>query len=268
MIKLICPVCGRKLEKKDRSFVCEASHCFDISKEGYVNLLHGKHKSGSLIGDNRDMASSRRLFLNKGYFSALSDGLIELIKELSPPSPVLCDICCGEGYYGEKVKDAIDCELASFDISKEMLRLCAKRKKSDLCFVANGNSIPLEDESVDLAFHLFAPFNEKEFSRIVKKGGTIITVVSGENHLYELKEILYDTPYKNDEAPPDTTSLILKEKRKFSKKVLLESREDIDSLFKMTPYYYHTSDTDKKKLDSHEALEVTTEFAAYVYKVL
>lgn len=266
MIKLICPVCGKGLEKKDRSFVCESRHCFDISKEGYVNLLHGKNKSGSLIGDNRDMASARRQFLSKGYFSALSDGLADTVKELSPPHPVLCDICCGEGYYSEKVKDSIDCELISFDISKEMLRLCAKRKKSDLCFVANGNSIPLESESVDLAFHLFAPFNEKEFSRIIKNGGKIITVVAGENHLFELKEILYETPYKNDEAPPETRSLIFKEKRKFTKKVTLESKEDIDALFKMTPYYYHTSDTDKAKLEPYERLEVTTDFAVYIYE--
>ena len=131
-----------------------------------------------------------------------------------------------------------------------------------------GNSIPLENESIDLAFHLFAPFNEKEFSRAIKKGGIIITVVSGENHLFELKEILYDTPYKNDEAPPETTTLLLKEKRTFSKKVMLQSKEDIDALFKMTPYYYHTSDTDKAKLEAYEALEVTTEFAAYVYTVI
>ncbi len=267
MIKLVCPVCGNRLEKQNKSYICEASHCFDISKEGYVNLLHAKNKSGSLIGDNRDMANARRQFLNKGYFSALSDGLVELIKELTSPSPVICDICCGEGYYGERVKDALDCELISFDISKEMLRLCAKRKKSDLCFVGNGNSIPLEDGSVDLAFHLFAPFNEKEFSRIIKKGGTIITVVSGENHLFELKEILYDTPYKNDEAPPKTNSLVLKEKRKFSKKITLQSKQDIDSLFRMTPYYYHTSDNDKTKLDTYESLEVTTEFAAYIYNI-
>ena len=266
MIKLICPVCGKRLERKDRSFVCEASHCFDISKEGYVNLLHGKNKSGSLIGDNRDMANARRLFLNKGYFSTLSDGLIGLIDGLTNEKPVLCDICCGEGFYSQQIKEAINCELISFDISKEMLRLCAKRKKSDLCFVANGNSIPLESESVDLAFHLFAPFNEKEFSRIIKKNGTIITVVSGENHLFELKDILYENPYKNDEAPPATESLILKEKRKFTKKVTLKSKEDIDSLFKMTPYYYHTSDTDKAKLDAYESLEVTTDFAVYVYE--
>lgn len=266
MIKLICPVCGKSLQQKDRSFVCENRHCFDISKEGYVNLLHGKNKSGSLIGDNRDMANARKLFLNKGYFSALSDGLTDTIKELTPPYPVLCDICCGEGYYSEKIKDSIDCELISFDISKEMLRLCAKRKKSDLCFVANGNSIPLDSESVDLAFHLFAPFNEKEFSRTIKKGGHIITVVAGENHLFELKEILYENPYKNDEAPPETSFLKLKEKRKFTKKVALESKEDIESLFKMTPYYYHTSDTDKAKLESFEKLEVTTDFAVYIYE--
>lgn len=265
MINPICPVCSGKLEQHDRSFRCENSHCFDISKEGYVNLLHGKNKSGSLIGDNRDMANSRKLFLNKGYFSALSDGLTDMINQQKKSSPVICDICCGEGWYGEQIKNAIDCTLVSFDISKEMLRLCAKRKKSDLCFVANGSSIPLESESIDIAFHLFAPFQEKEFSRILKKDGIIFTAVAGENHLFELKELLYDTPYKNDEAPPQTEGLILKEKRKFTKKVTLKSKVDIQSLFRMTPYYYHTSEKDKAKIESLEELELTTDFVVYVY---
>ena len=81
-----------------------------------------------------------------------------------------------------------------------------------------------------------------------------------------MKEILYESPYKNDEAPPKTEDLVLKEKRKLSKKVLLETKEDIDALFKMTPYYYHTSDTDKAKLAPYESLEVTTEFAVYIYE--
>ena len=265
MIKPICPVCGEALTVINRSYSCQNNHCFDISKEGYVNLLSGKNKSGSLIGDNKDMALSRKQFLSKDYFSALSDELIATVKQYAPSCPTLCDICCGEGYYGERVRDAVECELISFDISKEMLRLCAKRKKSDLCFVASASSIPLESGSVDLAFHLFAPFFEEEFSRIIKDNGTILTVVAGENHLFELKEILYDTPYKNDEAPPETKSLVLKEKRKASKKILLDSRQDIDALFKMTPYYYHTSDKDKAKLEGIERLEVTTEFVVYVY---
>ena len=265
MIKPICPVCGEKLIKENRSYRCENNHCFDISKEGYVNLLSGKNKSGSLIGDNRNMALSRKQFLSKDYFSALSDELTATIKQYAPTCPTLCDICSGEGYYSEKVKDSLDCELISFDISKDMLRLCAKRKKSDLCFVASASSIPLESRSIDLAFHLFAPFFEEEFSRIIKDDGVILTAVAGENHLFELKEILYDTPYKNDEAPPETKSLVLKEKRKASKKILLQSKEDIDALFRMTPYYYHTSDKDKAKIETLEKLEVTTEFVVYVY---
>lgn len=266
MIFPLCPVCGRALKKDNNSYRCENGHCFDISKEGYINLLKTRGKSGSLIGDNREMALSRRNFLNKNYFSALSDGLAVMIKESTSDNPVLCDICCGEGYYGEKIKDSLTCTLVSFDISKEMLRLCAKRKKSDLCFVANGNDIPLESESIDLAFHLFAPFQEKEFSRIIKKGGTILTAVAGENHLFELKSLLYEKPYKNDEAPPQTNSLLLEEKRKLSKKVTLSSQEDIQSLFRMTPYFYHTSDKDKAKLEGLQSLEVTTEFVIYKYK--
>lgn len=266
MIDLICPICKNKLVKNGKAYYCESSHCFDIGKQGYVNLLYGKNKNGSLIGDNRDMAASRRAFLNKNYFSALSDGLIEMIKSRHCDSPTVCDICCGEGYYGEKVKDAVDCTLISFDISKEMLKLCAKRKKSDLCFVASSNSIPLKDESIDIAFHLFAPFFENEFSRIIKENGCIFTAVAGENHLFELKELLYDTPYKNDEAPPKTEKLILKEKRKFSKKVMLESEDDIQCLFKMTPYYYHTSDSDKAKIKNLSRLEITTEFVIYKYE--
>ena len=53
-----------------------------------------------------------------------------------------------------------------FDISKEMVRLAAKRGNA-VTFVANMASIPVADESVDYCTHLFAPFNEKEFARVL-----------------------------------------------------------------------------------------------------
>ena len=58
-----------------------------------------------------------------------------------------------------------------------------------------------------------------------------------------------------------------KEKIKIKNKILLKDKEDILSLFKMTPYYYHTSDKDKEKLASVENLEVTTDFAVYIFQV-
>lgn len=266
MAIIICPVCGKDLKEDGKSYVCENKHCFDKAKEGYVNLLTGAHRPGSSIGDNRDMALNRRDFLAKGYFDALVHALGEFIKEQGYSRPVIADVCCGEGYYGDKIKGKIACEMVGFDLSKEMVRLAAKRKNDITYFVGNLANIPIKDSSIDIALHLFAPFHEKEFSRIINDDGYIVSVVAGENHLYELKEILYDTPYKNDEKPPETKVLKLIDKRKVSAKVHLKTKEDIMSLFKMTPYYYHTKSEDKLKLDNIEHMDITVEFVMFIYK--
>ena len=259
-------MCSEALSLRERCYKCTGNHNFDVAKEGYVNLLTGNHKDGSLIGDNKEMARSRKTFLEKGYFNPLKDFLVAYISENTDEASVIADICCGEGYYSHCVREETGREVCGFDISKEMVKLSAKRKNGNIYFVANLSKIPLDAESVDLAFHLFAPFQEKELSRILKENGTIITVVSGENHLFELKELLYDTPYKNDEKPPETEKLHITEKIKITEKVLLKSAEDIDALFRMTPYYYHTKPEDKAKLQGVESLEVTLDFAVYAMK--
>ncbi len=265
MINIICPVCGNCLYKKDRTYRCVNGHCFDEAREGYVNLLTGS-KSGTLIGDSKDMARSRRYFLSKGCFSPLADKIAQIINQYGKATPAVCDICCGEGWYAEYIKNKADCEIAGFDISREMVRLAAKRKNNMTFFVANISKIPLEDSSVDICYHLFAPFHEKEFSRITKDDGLIITAVAGENHLFELKEILYEKPYRNDEKPPETQCLTLKEKIKVTDRIHLECKEDIDALFKMTPYFYHTSEKAKEKLSNLSELNVTIDFAIFIYQ--
>lgn len=265
MIKLICPVCSGALSRTDKSYRCENNHSFDIAKQGYVNLLTGNHKDGSLIGDNKDMANSRKAFLEKGYFDSLKNGIVSYIKENTDENAVVVDICCGEGYYSHKIKEEIGRQVCGFDISKEMVKLAGKRKNGNTYFVANLSKIPLQSESIDFAFHLFAPFHEKEIERILKEKGRVITVVSGENHLYELKELLYETPYKNDEKPPVTEKLKLYDKFKITEKVLLRTPEDIEALFRMTPYYYHTKPEDKEKLRGISQLPVTLDFALYCF---
>ncbi len=265
MSDIICPVCSDVLKKEKSSYRCSSGHCFDIAKEGYVNLITGKHKSGDKMGDNKNMALSRKLFLEKGYFSVLKDEIIKIIRQHKNDGLTLCDICCGEGWYSDEIIKEIPCRMYGFDLSKEMVRLAAKRKNGADYFVANLSRIPLTDSSIDVGFHLFAPFHEKEFSRIIKDDGIILTAVAGENHLFEIKEILYDKPYKNDEAPPETEKLILREKRKVSGKIELSSKEDIDALFRMTPYYYRTDEKDKIKLEKYEKLSVTVEFVIYIY---
>lgn len=266
---LICPNCGAPLSFREdaKVFRCTGGHSFDVAKEGYVNLLVGS-KSGEGRGDSKESARARHAFLEKGYYACLKDALAEQL------SGTVLDICCGEGYYDfpETLPEGVEA-FYGFDLSKEMVRLAARRAKGKGAseppyryFVANLSKIPVADHSIDTALHLFAPFHETEFARVLQPDGTLYSVIPGENHLWELKKAVYDTPYKNDEAAPTAKGLVLQGRRKVSEVVTMP-REDLKTCFAMTPYFYRTSEQDKAKLDSIEALSVTVEFVILEYKV-
>jgi len=260
---IICPVCSAELFKKEKAFVCEKGHSFDMAKEGYVNLLRSS-KSGDFIGDNKEMARSRRDFLNKGYYNVLKDKLCELLNDKSGN---LLDICCGEGYYTSALAENSNLNVWGFDISKEMVRLAAKRKKGNF-FVANMASIPVKSESVDIATHLFAPINEKEFYRILKKGGMLISVTPSKNHLIGLKRAVYEEAYLNDEEIPLIEGFEYVETVRVESVVTFNSNEDIEAVFKMTPYYYRTGKKDQEKLKNYQSLTTEIGFLINIYRKL
>lgn len=231
---MICPVCGKELKRDEKRLFCPNGHSFDLAKEGYVNLLTGS-KRGDKTGDSKESARARHIFLQKGYFSFLKE---EISSKLCG---TVLDICCGEGYY-----DDYDGRLYGFDLSKEMARLAAKRKNGGFYFVANLKEIPVKSESIDTAIHIFAPFNAKEFARILKK-------------------LVYETPYLNDENHPDGNGLQLISKQKISRKALIP-REDLKTLFSMTPYFYRTSERDRENINVVDALETTLSFTILEYK--
>lgn len=258
---LICPVCSKPLNMLCRQLRCEDNHSFDVAKEGYVNLLRAG-KSGDLIGDDKLAARSRRDFLNKGYYAPLKDALCAMF---SKRSGNLLDICCGEGYYPAALAENSDLRVYGFDISREMVRLAAKRG-SGTWFVANMASIPVAPESMDYATHLFAPFNEAAFARVLRPGGRLVTVVPGRYHLWGLKQAVYDTPYENDEALPQTQLLRLLGTQKVTADIVLNSQGDIQAVFRMTPYYFHTSQKDKEKLLALNELATPIEFVIAEYE--
>ena len=239
---------------------CESNHSFDVAKEGYVNLLRAS-KNGDLIGDDKLSARSRRDFLNKGYYAALKD---ELCRMFSDQQGKLLDICCGEGYYTAALGEIPALQVYGFDISREMVRLAAKRGNGTY-FVANMATIPVKDGSMDYCIHLFAPFNEAAFAKVLKPGGRLFTVVPGQYHLWGLKQALYDTPYKNDEKLPQTEHLRFVGSHKVTANIMLASQEDIQAVFRMTPYYFHTSEQDKQKLLPLTELESPVEFVIGEY---
>lgn len=250
---LLCPVCGKELSRQEKRLCCESGHSFDFAKEGYVNLLTGS-KSGDKTGDSKESARARHEFLQKGYFGFLKDEISSKLRG------TVLDICCGEGYY-----DDYSGKLYGFDLSKEMARLAAKRKNGGFYFVANLKAIPVKSGSIDTAIHIFAPFNAAEFSRVLKKGGKLYSVVPAPNHLFELKKLIYETPYLNDENHPDGNGLQWISNQKISRKALIP-REDLKTLFSMTPYFYRTSERDREKINGVDALETTLSFTILEYK--
>ena len=260
---LRCPVCGKRFTQNSNTLLCPGHHCFDIAKEGYVNLLGGS-RPGDRHGDSREMALSRRAFLNKGYYSPLAKAVGETLAQYVSSGAVL-DICCGEGYYTEALAAGLpELDFYGFDISREMVRLAAKRKCGAKFFVANLASIPVEDNSIQAAVHLFAPFNGEEFSRILAPGGVLLSVIPGKDHLMGLKKELYDVPYENDEGEPQTWDLEIVQRVRVKSQIRLTSGEDILALFRMTPYYFKTGAAAAEKLRSLSNLSTETEFIILV----
>lgn len=258
---LICPVCGEKLTVSDKTMRCGNGHSFDVAKEGYVNLLRSS-KNGDFIGDDKISARMRRDFLGKGYYSVLKD---ELCRIFSEKRGCVLDICCGEGYYTSALGENSNLNVFGFDIAREMVRLAAKRGKGTY-FVANMANIPIAEGSMDYCIHLFAPFNEAAFAKVLKDGGRLYTVIPGRFHLWGLKQAVYDTPYENDEILPQTQQLRLISQRKVIGQITLNCQEDIQAVFRMTPYFFHTSQKDKDKLLGLDTLETTIEFVIGEYE--
>ena len=259
---LICPVCGGALTQTGRSLRCGAGHCFDLAKEGYVNLLTGS-RPGDATGDSREAARYRRDFLNKGYYAPLREALCA---RFAGRSGRLLDLCCGEGWYSSALAALPGLELWGFDLAREMVRLAAKRGADMSLFVANLSRIPVRSESVDWATLLFAPFLEPKLVRVLKPGGRLTLAVPGRRHLYGLKQAVYDSPYENDEALPPAKSLRLLGTERVTGRITLASQADIQAVFRMTPYYYRTSPADRAKLEPLETLDTEISFVLAEYE--
>ena len=87
-----------------------------------------------------------------------------------------------------------------------------------------------------------------------------------EDHLFELKEILYETPYKNlvKDTAIDGFSLVRDERVTFE--MSLDSKEEIAALFKMTPYAYRTPKEAADRLYLLDSLKVTADFRVFAYR--
>lgn len=269
MSAFLCPHCRGPLTENAAGLVCPAGHAFDRARSGYVNLLApGK---GGNHGDDRMMVRARRAFLDGGYYAPLSDALNGLALRYARPGLRVFDAGCGEGYYTARLRQALaeagmEPEVFGVDISRDALNAAGKRDRALELAVASVYALPVAEESCDALLSVFSPLCLPEFRRVLRPGGAFLMAYPLEEHLWQLKEAVYDEPYPNRPDPDEREGFVLETRRTLRYSITLPDTETIGNLFKMTPYYYKTSRRDQEKLAGLSCLTTQAAFAVCAYR--
>lgn len=270
-MRFVCPKCGEKLNIEEKRAVCKNGHSFDKARGGYYNLLLGS--TGGTHGDNKEMVLARRAFLGGGYYEPLVKRLAELALEFTKKGGCLLDAGAGEGYYTDRIECALferdgSSDVSGFDISKDAVREIGKKNSRISLAVAGSYHMPIADGKFDTVINTFSPLALSETHRVLKSGGHFIMAIPGEMHLFDLKSVIYDTPYKNQVTDTYLDGFELVSDEHLTYKFMLDSQEKIQNLFMMTPYAYRTKPSDKEKVFALNTLECTADFRIFVYKKL
>lgn len=261
-MNLKCPICHQQLNKELKIYHCCNGHSFDISKEGYVNLLNKQgHKQ---YGDSLEMIKARSLFLASGYYQPLRMEILKVIKQYSITN--LVDSGCGEGYYTNYLKlNLPKVEVIGLDIAKRAIQYARKEGKDVTYIVGSNQDIPIMNDNVDLILNCFAPIVQNEYYRILRPNGLLVTIQPGINHLLSLKQSVYDNVYLNEEKTNISDfKQIYHQQLDFT--LELNTTSDIIQLFQMTPYYQRTKQQDKQKLEQLTKLTTEAAFMINVYQ--
>ena len=268
-MKFICPKCKDPLTLTGNAAKCPLGHSYDRAREGYYNLLLSQARG--VHGDNREMVTARRDFLDTGAYLPLAERVAELACLHTPSGGVLLDCGCGEGYYTHMISaKAADVNktlhIHGFDISKEAVRLAAKRDRALTLAVASSYDIPLPDSSVDTAVNVFSPLAPEETRRVLRRGGAFVMAIPAERHLFGLKSVLYDNPYLNEPESDELSGFELISREKIAYPLTLDSQDRIHALFMMTPYAYRSPREGRERLAKLDRLTTEIEFYLFTYR--
>jgi len=280
-IILRCPVCRKSLLPSAVGYQCEARHNFDVARQGYVNLLLAHKKNSKEPGDDPAMIQSRRRFLDLGFYDRVSDTInrtiATVLSELSGcRAGSILDAGCGEGYYLQRLKKALDHDRESdwpvvfhgIDVSRFAIRLATQRDRSMAWFVASSNDLPFVDGSLDIVLNVFSPTNIEEFARALKQNGRMIFVSPGPRHLNGLREIIYPIS-REHEAPTITAkanelfSLVSVARDTYP--LELHGNQVIMDLLAMTPYFWNIDQPTKAKVAALDRLALDVDIEVRVF---
>ncbi len=189
IVSFVCPICHSSLIINEKIWQCTGEkndknrqHCFDVARQGYVNLLPVQQKKSKNPGDSQESILARQRFLQAGCYQPLQQRIAELIQHHLPSSGHWLDIGCGEGYYTQAIAkiDKVE-QLIAIDISKPAITELAKVSKQqqmlwlknksenlnqNICpLVASASNLPIADDNLNGISSIFSPIFPKEMAR-------------------------------------------------------------------------------------------------------
>lgn len=201
-MSLSCPLCGGALQPVEKSYRCAQNHAFDVAKEGYLSLLHGRQK-GEGRGDSKAMILARDRVHRAGVFAPLVSALTGL-PFATPPRNIL-ELGCGEGFFlGHMIRSRGITTSYGLDLSVEAVKLAARTLRQALILRADLlNPLPFADGSLDLVQSIFAPRPLAEIKRVLRPGGYALLVYPQADHWQELRAFLPLAKIGEEKLAPD-----------------------------------------------------------------
>jgi len=260
-----CPICSETFLRSGRSYACQKRHNFDLSREGYLSLLHGRSNYQE-IGDDKQMVQARVRVHQLPAFLGLARAVAGYCPQNNTRNGVL-DIGCGDGFFLNQVTQAAaaPCLGVGVDISKGALARAA-RAHPGLFFVRTDASharLPFEDSSFGLVLSIFAPRPIDEIRRILRADGNWLIVTATQDHLKEVREFLPLAAIGTGklEAPTSRLYAILQEGAFTCESEV--AHHDLVSIVEMSPSVYRLrrEHGDKWKERVPQSLKVTFSFS-------
>ena len=231
---LACPHCGQAFSEADRGVVCPSGHTFDRAREGYLHLLpSGRIAATTTPGDTPESLQARRSFLHDGWYSPIAQQLVHALGDIDG---AVVDIGCGEGWYLSHVNAP---QRFGLDISKRAVQMASKLLPDSQFVVDTSFRLPILSDSCAAVFTVFAPHSHAEYQRVLRPGGTWVTVTPGPRHLEEMRpqkdEAILQREERRQEPPPEASDA---ERVTFS---LMLTEDAARDLFSMTPLRWQTA---------------------------
>lgn len=244
-----CPLCHQGFQLRDeRVLVCTDGHAFDVSREGYVNLMPAQDKRSREPGYNQELIASRHEFFATGGYRQVADEMAGLVLDVAGGrSARVLDAGCGEGYYLRVMAEhQPSLDLVGTDLSKPGVRTASRQHRSAAYAVANSYHLPLPDASVEVIISHFSPIPIEEFARVLRPDGWLLLGSPGPDHLFSLKSLVYDSPRRHSEVTHDLRDVRFErsQRRVTRYELPIPDQRTLTALFAMTPYAYGATGRD------------------------